>query len=76
MFILGDCVNNIVKWHYRRNSERNTTLTALLCGDSGLVHCLELVFLFGFRSARLFVFNHYLWDYFGNKFKQNTFNIK
>ncbi|XP_017775709.1 PREDICTED: DENN domain-containing protein 5B isoform X2 [Nicrophorus vespilloides] len=62
--MLGDCVNNIVKWHYRRNSERNTTLTALLCGDSGLVKCLELVFLLGFKSARLFVFNHYLWDYF------------
>nr|XP_022914554.1 DENN domain-containing protein 5B isoform X2 [Onthophagus taurus] len=62
--MLGDCVNNIVKWHYRRSSERNTTLTALLCGDTGLVKCLELVFLLGFRSARLFVFNHYLWDYF------------
>lgn len=58
-------MNRIVKWHYRRGSERHTTLTALLCGDSGLVHCLELVFLLGFKSARLFARNHYLWDYFG-----------
>ncbi|KAF5302317.1 hypothetical protein FQA39_LY10356 [Lamprigera yunnana] len=62
--MLGDCVNRIVKWHYRRGSERHTTLTALLCGESGLVHCLELVFLLGFKSARLFARNHYLWDYF------------
>lgn len=66
--MLGDCVNRIVKWHYRRGSERHTTLTALLCGDSGLVHCLELVFLLGFKSARLFGRNHYLWDYLGKFF--------
>jgi hypothetical protein len=63
--MLGDCVNNIVKWHYRRNSERNTTLTALLCGENGLVHCLENVFFLGFKSARLFVGKNHLWDYFG-----------
>ncbi|EFA02072.1 DENN domain-containing protein 5B [Tribolium castaneum] len=62
--MLGDCVNNIVKWHYRRNSERNTTLTALLCGENGLVHCLENVFFMGFKSARLFVGKNHLWDYF------------
>jgi hypothetical protein len=62
--MLGDCVNNIVKWHYRRNSERNTTLTALLCGENGLVHCLENVFFLGFKSARLFVGKNHLWDYF------------
>ncbi|XP_044255618.1 DENN domain-containing protein 5B [Tribolium madens] len=61
--MLGDCVNNIVKWHYRRNSERNTTLTALLCGENGLVYCLENVFLLGFKSARLFVGKNHLWDY-------------
>ncbi|KAK9752529.1 dDENN domain [Popillia japonica] len=73
--MLGDCVNNIVKWHYRRSSERNTTLTALLCGDTGLVKCLELVFLLGFRSARLFVFNHYLWDYFVRVKEQFEFDL-
>lgn len=72
--LLGDCVNNIVKWHYKKSSERNTTLTALLCGDNGLVYCLENVFLLGFKSARLFVRNHYLWDYFG-KFTVLTLEI-
>ncbi|XP_025830821.1 DENN domain-containing protein 5B [Agrilus planipennis] len=62
--LLGDCVNRIVKWHYKRSSERNTTLTALLCGENGLVSCLELVFLLGFKSARMFGRHHYLWDYF------------
>ncbi|KAG5882112.1 hypothetical protein JTB14_016875 [Gonioctena quinquepunctata] len=62
--MLGDCVNKIVKWHYRRSSERHTTLTALLCSDNGLVSCLENVFLLGFKSARLFMGKHYLWDYF------------
>lgn len=66
--MLGDCVNNIVKWHYRRNSERHTTLTALLCSENGLVFCLENVFLLGFKSARLFVGKNYLWDYFGSYF--------
>ncbi|CAG9861723.1 unnamed protein product [Phyllotreta striolata] len=62
--MLGDCVNKIIKWHHRRNSERHTTLTALLCSDNGLVTCLENVFLLGFRSAKLFMGKHYLWDYF------------
>lgn len=69
-------MNSIVKWHYRRSSERHTTLTALLCGENGLVQCLENVFLLGFKSARLFVRNHYLWDYFGIKTSPNlTFFI-
>nr|CAH7753124.1 unnamed protein product [Callosobruchus chinensis] len=62
--MLGDCVNKIVKWHYRRSSERHTTLTALLCSENGLVSCLENVFLLGFKSGRLFMGKHYLWDYF------------
>ncbi|XP_060531604.1 DENN domain-containing protein 5B [Cylas formicarius] len=62
--MLGDCVNNIVKWHYRRSSERHTTLTALLCGENGLVYCLENVFLLGFKSVRMFMGKNYLWDYF------------
>ncbi|XP_056642345.1 DENN domain-containing protein 5B [Diorhabda sublineata] len=62
--MLGDCVNKIIKWHHRRTSERHTTLTALICSDNGLVSCLEKVFLLGFKSARLFMGKHYLWDYF------------
>ncbi|XP_066150244.1 DENN domain-containing protein 5B [Euwallacea fornicatus] len=73
-YMLGDCVNNIVKWRYTRNSERHTTLTALLCSEDGLVQCLENVFLLGFKSARMFVGKNYLWDYFvrvKDQFEQN-----
>ncbi|XP_034238176.1 DENN domain-containing protein 5B isoform X2 [Thrips palmi] len=66
--MLGDCVNNIVKLHYRRRSQPhardNSSLTVLLCGEMGLVSCLEHAFLVGFKSARLFGKNLYLWDYF------------
>ncbi|XP_044737255.1 DENN domain-containing protein 5B isoform X2 [Chrysoperla carnea] len=62
--LIGDCVNRIVKWHYRKRSDKNSSLTALLCGEGGLVHCLEQAFLCGFRSSRLFGRNLYLWDYF------------
>lgn len=40
-------------------------LTYLLCGEQGLVHCLELVFQYGFRSSRLFRNKFFIWDYFG-----------
>lgn len=34
--MLGDCVNAIVKWHYRPSRERDTgSLTNLLCGEDG-----------------------------------------
>lgn len=64
--MLGDCVNAIVKWHYRPNRERDTgSLTNLLCGEDGLVKCIESVFLCGFKSQRLFGRNFYVWDFFG-----------
>ncbi|XP_058173440.1 DENN domain-containing protein 5B [Anopheles ziemanni] len=63
--MLGDCVNAIVKWHYRPSRDRDaSSLTNLLCGENGLVKCLEQAFLCGFRSSRLFGRNLYLWDYF------------
>lgn len=63
--MLGDCVNAIVKWHYRPTRERDSSsLANLLCGENGLVKCLEQAFLCGFRSQRLFGRNLYLWDYF------------
>nr|XP_049465386.1 DENN domain-containing protein 5A isoform X4 [Anopheles coluzzii] len=63
--MLGDCVNAIVKWHYRPSRDRDaSSLTNLLCGENGLVKCLEQAFLCGFRSSRLFGRNFYLWDYF------------
>ncbi|KAH8398853.1 hypothetical protein KR222_008930 [Zaprionus bogoriensis] len=62
---LGNCVNVIVKWHYKPSRDRDVgTLTHLLCGDDGLVKCLEQVFLCGFRSSRFFGRNLYIWDYF------------
>lgn len=64
--MLGDCVNAIVKWHYRPNRERDTSsLTNLLCGEDGLVKCMENAFLYGFKSQRLFGKNFYIWDFLG-----------
>ncbi|XP_075163800.1 DENN domain containing pinstripe isoform X1 [Haematobia irritans] len=62
---LGNCVNAIVKWHYKPSRDRDVgMLTNLLCGDEGLAKCLENVFLCGFRSTRFFGRNLYIWDYF------------
>ncbi|XP_037071130.1 DENN domain-containing protein 5B-like [Pollicipes pollicipes] len=61
---LGDAVNSIVKYFHRPEKERGS-LTLLLCGESGLVPCLEQVFGYGYRSSRLFGKNFYLWDYLG-----------
>lgn len=64
--MLGDCVNAIVKWHYRPNRERDTSsLTNLLCGEDGLVKCMENSFLYGFKSQRLFGRNFFIWDFLG-----------
>lgn len=66
--MLGDCVNAIVKWHYRNPRQRDAgSLTNLLCGEDGLVKCMENAFLYGFKSQRLFGRNLYIWDYFGMK---------
>ncbi|XP_075214645.1 DENN domain containing pinstripe isoform X2 [Lycorma delicatula] len=63
--MLGDCINRIVKYFYRAQSKDgpNNSLTFLLCGETGLVTCLENVFLYGFRSVRLFGRNLYVWDF-------------
>lgn len=62
--LTGDSVNNLVKYFYKPEKERGS-LTLLLCGDFGLVCCLEQVFSYGFKSTRFFGKNLYLWDYFG-----------
>jgi hypothetical protein len=62
--ILGNAVNTIVKYFFKTDKERGS-LTVLLCGENGLVASLEQVFLYGFKSSRLFGKNIYLWDYFG-----------
>ncbi|CAD6236139.1 GSCOCG00008068001-RA-CDS [Cotesia congregata] len=46
--VLGEAVNAIVKFHYRRDPQ-DGSLTALLCGEGGL---------------RIFGRNFYVWDYF------------
>ncbi|XP_055707091.1 DENN domain-containing protein 5A isoform X3 [Phlebotomus papatasi] len=74
--LLGDAVNAIVKWHYRPSRERDAgSLTNLLCGEEGLVKCLEQAFLFGFRSTRLFGRNLYIWDYFVRVKEQFELNL-
>lgn len=60
--ILGESVNAIVKFHYRRECQ-DGSLTALLCGEGGLVPSLEQIFLFGFKNQRIFGKNFYVWDY-------------
>nr|XP_026491601.1 DENN domain-containing protein 5B isoform X3 [Vanessa tameamea] len=63
--MIGDCVNAIVKWHYQSKREKDAnSLSVLLCGENGLVKCLEQAFLCGFKSARLFGKNLFIWDYF------------
>ncbi|XP_015187503.1 PREDICTED: DENN domain-containing protein 5B isoform X1 [Polistes dominula] len=62
-YILGEAVNAIVKYHYIRECKDNS-LTALICGEGGLVPSLEQIFLFGFKSQRIFGKNLYVWDYF------------
>ncbi|XP_057340545.1 DENN domain-containing protein 5A isoform X2 [Microplitis mediator] len=61
--VLGEAVNAIVKFHYRRDHQ-DGSLTALLCGEGGLVPSLEQTFLYGFKNQRIFGKNFYLWDYF------------
>ncbi|XP_031629908.1 DENN domain-containing protein 5B isoform X2 [Contarinia nasturtii] len=74
--MLGDCVNAIVKWHYRPNRERDTSsLTNLLCGEDGLVKCMESAFLYGFKSQRLFGRNFYIWDFLVKVKEQFELNL-
>lgn len=74
--MLSDIVNVIVKWHYRPSRERDAgSLTNLLCGEGGLVNCLEQAFLCGFRSTRLFGKNLYIWDYFVKVKEQFEMNL-
>lgn len=41
------------------------SLTILLCGENGLVAALEQVFHHGFKSARIFHKNVFIWDFIG-----------
>ena len=60
--LLGEAVNNIIKFYLEPSGERGS-VTPLLCGETGLVPCLELVLHHGFRSSRIFSRNLFLWDF-------------
>uniref|UniRef100_A0A8C5VKT5 DENN domain containing 5B n=1 Tax=Microcebus murinus TaxID=30608 RepID=A0A8C5VKT5_MICMU len=59
---IGEAVNNIVK-HFHKPEKERGSLTVLLCGENGLVAALEQVFHHGFRSARIFHKNVFIWDF-------------
>ena len=42
------------------------SITSLLCGEFGLVYCLEHVFQFGFKSSKLFG-KRFVWDFIGSR---------
>ncbi|XP_078000435.1 DENN domain-containing protein 5B-like [Glandiceps talaboti] len=60
--MLTDAINHIVKYFYKPEKERGS-LTLLLCGEKGLVQCLDLLFQCGFKSSRLFRNNFFIWDF-------------
>uniref|UniRef100_A0A8C4L959 DENN domain containing 5B n=1 Tax=Equus asinus asinus TaxID=83772 RepID=A0A8C4L959_EQUAS len=59
---IGEAVNNIVK-HFHKPEKERGSLTLLLCGENGLVAALEQVFHHGFKSARIFHKNVFIWDF-------------
>ncbi|MFT7812607.1 DENN domain-containing protein 5B [Arapaima gigas] len=59
---IGEAVNNIVK-HFHKPEKERGSLTILLCGENGLVCALEQFFHHGFKSARLFQKNVFMWDF-------------
>ncbi|XP_064417696.1 DENN domain-containing protein 5B [Latimeria chalumnae] len=59
---IGEAVNNIVK-HFHKPEKERGSLTILLCGENGLVSALEQVFHHGFKSARIFQKNVFIWDF-------------
>ncbi|XP_069084298.1 DENN domain-containing protein 5B isoform X2 [Pleurodeles waltl] len=59
---IGEAVNNIVK-HFHKPEKERGSLTILLCGENGLVAALEQVFQHGFKQARMFQKNVFLWDF-------------
>ncbi|GAU98066.1 hypothetical protein RvY_09263-2 [Ramazzottius varieornatus] len=50
--ILGDAANSIVKYYFKPEKERGS-ITGLLCGEMGLVFCLEQALLYGTAQMRL-----------------------
>ncbi|KAL7867576.1 hypothetical protein SRHO_G00089600 [Serrasalmus rhombeus] len=59
---ISEAVNNIIK-HFHKPEKERGSLTVLLCGEGGLVGALEQFFYHGFRIARLFQKNVFVWDF-------------
>uniref|UniRef100_A0A8C7JJA9 DENN domain containing 5B n=1 Tax=Oncorhynchus kisutch TaxID=8019 RepID=A0A8C7JJA9_ONCKI len=59
---MREAVNNLVK-HFHKAEQERGNLTALLCGEEGLVHSLEQFLLHGFKSSRLFQRSVFIWDF-------------
>jgi len=59
---LSEAINRIIKHHHKSLAER-LSWAQLMCGELGLVHVLLQVFSYGFKSARLFGRNLYVWDF-------------
>uniref|UniRef100_A0A8C7FD41 DENN domain containing 5B n=1 Tax=Oncorhynchus kisutch TaxID=8019 RepID=A0A8C7FD41_ONCKI len=57
-----EAVNNLVK-HFHKAEQERGNLTALLCGEGGLVRSLEQFLLHGFKSSRLFQRSVFIWDF-------------
>uniref|UniRef100_A0A0X3NW61 DENN domain-containing protein 5A n=1 Tax=Schistocephalus solidus TaxID=70667 RepID=A0A0X3NW61_SCHSO len=62
---LANSVNRLAKHFANSGAEGEMSLSALLCGDGGLVPTLNAIFTYGFRSGRLFQRKLYAWDFFG-----------
>ena len=60
--MLSEAINRIIK-HHHRSLKECVSWAELMCGDFGLVHSLIQVFSYGFKSARLFGRNLYVWDF-------------
>lgn len=61
--MLSEAINRLIKHHHKSLKER-VSWAQLMCGTLGLVHSLIQVFSYGFKSARLFGRNLYVWDFF------------
>ncbi|XP_049330278.1 DENN domain-containing protein 5B isoform X4 [Astyanax mexicanus] len=59
---ISEAINNILK-HFHKPEKERGSLTVLLCGEGGLVGAVEQFFYHGFRTARLFQKNIFVWDF-------------
>lgn len=59
--MMGNAINTLVKYFERSDTDKGV-LTNLVCGDNGLVPCMEVIFTLGFKSYKLFK-RLYIWDF-------------